>query len=213
MRLNIATGLKTSVDLILFDLGGVIIELTGVEKMLDWSTDITSEKDLWDRWLASRAVRDFESGQSTPDHFARTIITEFNLSITPGSFLKAFTRWAQGLYSGVDTLLTSLSDHFALGILSNTNEIHWHRFETKMNFLHHFDYAYPSHLTGRLKPDRETFRYVARDSGYLPDRILFFDDNPLNIESAKSTGMKAFTVSGVSGVLRKLTELDLIDKK
>jgi putative hydrolase of the HAD superfamily len=200
----------TPFNLILFDLGGVIIELSGVQQMLGWSKNIPSEKDLWHRWLSSRAVRDFESGQSTPDHFAHAMIAEFKLSVTPESFLDAFSQWTRGLYAGAEALLQSLSRHFSLGILSNTNELHWHRFETEMNFLHHFDYTYPSHLTGRLKPDRETFRYVAEASGYLPNQILFFDDNPLNTDSAKSTGIAAYTVSGASGVVQKITELNLI---
>ena len=198
-------------DLILFDLGGVLIELSGIQQMLDWSRDISSEKDLWRRWLSSPAVRDFESGQSSPDRFARAMIAEFNLSVPPQLFLEAFTRWAKGLYAGANVMLESLSRHYLLGILSNTNEIHWHRFETEMNFLGYFDFVYPSHLTGHLKPDRETFRYVAKACGHRPGRILFLDDNTLNTDSAKSTGFNACTVSGVSGVLRQLTAMNLID--
>ncbi|RTZ94786.1 MAG: HAD family phosphatase [Deltaproteobacteria bacterium] len=210
MRPDISTCADTPFDLILFDLGGVLIELSGIQQMLDWSRDSLSENDLWRRWLSSPAVRDFESGRSSPDRFAREMIVEFNLSVSATRFLYAFTRWTKGLYAGADVMLKSLSERYALGILSNTNALHWHRFETEMNFLGYFDFVYPSHLTGYLKPDRETFQYVAKACGYQPGRILFLDDNTLNTDSAKSTGFNACRVSGVPDVLRQLTAMNLI---
>ena len=44
-------------DAILFDLGGVMIELAGVERMLEWSPGLGTTGELWRRWLASPAVR------------------------------------------------------------------------------------------------------------------------------------------------------------
>ena len=47
----------TRVDAILFDLGGVLIELAGVEQMLAWCPDLDGIDDLWRKWLRSPAVR------------------------------------------------------------------------------------------------------------------------------------------------------------
>lgn len=51
------------IDVILFDLGGVLIELAGVEKMLEWSPGVGTTEELWRRWLYSDAVRKFETGR------------------------------------------------------------------------------------------------------------------------------------------------------
>ncbi|MEA3231550.1 MAG: HAD-IA family hydrolase [Thermodesulfobacteriota bacterium] len=198
-------------DLILFDLGGVIIELAGVQQMLTWSDHVSSGDGLWEQWLSSRAVRDFESGRSTPDCFADAMITEFNLPVSPKQFLAEFTRWPKGTYAGTKALLTQLSKNFSLGVLSNTNELHWQRINSEMNLIHFFDWTFPSHLTGRLKPDQGTFRHAAESTGCSPDRILFFDDNRINVNGARTTGMTGYTVAGVSGVNQKLCDLGVLD--
>ena len=202
---------KPRFDLILFDLGGVIIELAGVRQMLAWSHHLGSGNELWQQWLSSKAVRDFESGRSTPNRFADAMITEFNLPVSSKQFLAEFIRWPKGTYAGTETLLTQLSTDFSLGILSNTNELHWQRINIEMNFIHYFDWTFPSHLTGRLKPDQGTFRHAAETAGCPPDRILFFDDNRINVDGARAIGMTGHTVSGVSGVNQKLCDLGVLD--
>src|SRR4029453_12402902 len=53
---------RSDIEVILFDLGGVLIELAGVEKMIEWSPGIETVEELWRRWLHSDAVRRFETG-------------------------------------------------------------------------------------------------------------------------------------------------------
>ncbi|MBK7792075.1 MAG: hypothetical protein IPJ62_05835 [Betaproteobacteria bacterium] len=52
-------------DAILFDLGGVLIELAGVERMLSWCPGVATTDELWRLWLHSPAVRRCETGAST----------------------------------------------------------------------------------------------------------------------------------------------------
>ena len=69
-----------------------------------------------------------------------------------------------------------------------------------------FHYHFPPHETGRLKPDREAFEHVIEYTGCTPERILFVDDNQLNVDSAAATGMVARRTVGileVQGVLRE----------
>ena len=51
-----------AVDAILFDLGGVLIELVGVEQMLAWSPQLADTAELWRRcsrrcWASTRRSR------------------------------------------------------------------------------------------------------------------------------------------------------------
>lgn len=194
----------SDVELILFDLGGVLIELTGVSQMLAWSTPPLTAEGMWEKWLASPAVRDFESGRSDPEAFARTVIDEFGLPVRPDVFLDAFIRWPKGAFPGVGCLLERLSKTHRLGVLSNTNALHWDRFVREMDFMSFFHYRFASHLTGRLKPDPETFRFVADRTGIDPQKILFFDDNSLNVNGAREAGLTAYTADGPRDVLNML---------
>jgi len=56
-------------DIVLFDLGGVLVRLGGVDAMRVLS-GIDGEDEIWRRWLTSRWVRDFERGRCSPDAFA-----------------------------------------------------------------------------------------------------------------------------------------------
>ena len=58
------------IDAILFDLGGVMIELAGVERMLEWSPSLGSTDELWHRWLGSAAVRAYVTGRTNHEAYA-----------------------------------------------------------------------------------------------------------------------------------------------
>ena len=62
------------IDVILFDLGGVLVELAGVDQMIAWSPGISTHDELWRRWLGSSAVRRFETGAIGRDDFATAVI-------------------------------------------------------------------------------------------------------------------------------------------
>ena len=73
-----------------------------------------------------------------------------------------------------------------------------------------FDYHFPSHKTGMLKPDRECFDNVVRVLDIAPDRILFLDDNEVNVLAAREAGLKAEQVVGALEVVERLEKLDLL---
>ncbi|MEP7330350.1 MAG: HAD family phosphatase, partial [Betaproteobacteria bacterium] len=145
----------SSVDVILFDLGGVLIELAGVEKMLEWSKGLAGTDDLWRRWLQSHAVRAFETGRIGTDEFAVRLIEEFGVPVAPAEFLHAFDGWPRALYPGAKELLAELAPHFELASVSNTNEMHWQRFTGEWTLDQSFHHNFPSHRVGKLKPDAE----------------------------------------------------------
>ena len=73
-----------------------------------------------------------------------------------------------------------------------------------------FHYHFPSHETGRLKPDKEAFEYVIEHTGYTPARILFVDDNQLNVDSAAAISMVARKTVGIGEVHQVLREFGIV---
>lgn len=59
-----------------------------------------------------------------------------------------------------------------------------------------FKYHFASHKIGKLKPDKESFEYVLKSLDCHPASVLFFDDNVLNVSSAKEVGMIAYKAKG-----------------
>jgi putative hydrolase of the HAD superfamily len=200
----------TRIDAILFDLGGVLIELAGVEQMLAWCPDLPGIDELWRRWLRSGAVRRYETGATTRAAFADEIIREFRLPVDADEFLRAFAYWPRTLFPGATALLALLAPRYRLASVSNTNEFHWQRFQREWSLAAHFHHNFPSHEVGKLKPDAEYFLHVIEALGVPAERVLFVDDNRLNVDAAARLGIVARRVDGVVGARAALGALRLI---
>jgi HAD superfamily hydrolase (TIGR01509 family) len=198
------------IDVILFDLGGVLIELAGVEKMIEWSPGIGSTDELWRRWLHSDAVRRFETGLIGRDDFASALIGEFGVPVGPDEFLAAFTWWPRSVYPGAFELLAAMRERFRLASVSNTNEIHWDRFSNTWSLDAAFHHNFPSHLVGKLKPDADYFEHVLEAMGAPAQRTLFIDDNAINVDAAARLGILTRRVAGVAGAQAAFRELGLL---
>jgi putative hydrolase of the HAD superfamily len=197
------------IDTILFDLGGVLVELAGVEQMLAWSPGVTDTADLWRRWLNSPAVRRYETGGTDRHVFAEEIVTEFRLPVDAGEFLHAFTYWPRALLPGATALLDELKPRFRLASVSNTNELHWQRFRNEWALDGHFARNFPSFRVGRLTPDADYFHHVLDDLGVRAENVLFVDDNAINVDAAARLGLAARRVDGPEGVRAALADLAL----
>ena len=189
-------------ELLLFDLGGVLVRLTGVPRMMHLTNNRYSVEQLWEQWIYSVSVREYESGKISTAAFGRAIVNEFAMDIDPQQYCEEFKMWPSEKYSGVNTLLQLLGKKVRIASLSNTNELHWDRIAYEMDFVHLFDYNFPSHKTGLLKPDRDAFLNVAEQVGISPDRILFFDDNEPNVQGARDAGLDAIKIAGFEELMQ-----------
>jgi putative hydrolase of the HAD superfamily len=194
---------------LLFDLGGVVIELDGLPIWMEWTGE-SNERVVWERWLRSPAVRRFESGRATPAEFGEEIVREFGLEIAAAEFLSHFATWPRGPYPGVLELLASLRSRFAIACLSNCNELHWPRFLDEMGLAGAFDHHFSSHELGALKPDPEIFAHAVERLGVAPERVLFLDDNQLNVDGARAAGLDAELVKGPDGIRAALGRLGIL---
>ncbi len=202
--------MTNSVTLLLFDIGGVLVELTGVPRLMEWTHNTMTTEEIWEKWLHSTTARSFESGKISPKEFSERIVQEFSLSVPPEQYLEEFIYWPKHLYTGAIKLLDQLTSRYTLASLSNTNHLHWERFTEEMHLIQHFEYNFPSHLTGLLKPDKEAFLNVLDKVKHPAEKILFLDDNRLNVESAKECGMQAYITEGVENTEKLLNKLSFL---
>lgn len=193
------------VDLVLFDLGGVLIELSGVRAMLELA-DIESEDELWRRWLTCRWVRRFESGGCSETEFAAGMVADWRLELTPAAFLEAFRDWPARPLPGAAELVTETRASVATGCFSNTNALHWHDHIATWPLAGLFDHRLLSFELGLLKPDAEAFAQVAGMLGVPAGRVLFLDDNAVNVAGAAAAGFQATRVVGVGEARQRLAE-------
>lgn len=187
---------SSDIDIVLFDLGGVLIDFGGVDPMKALA-GIDSDDELWRRWLSCRWVRSFERGDCTEEAFATGVIDDWRLPIEPRAFLDAFRTWPGGVLPGAETLLRDVQQSVPAGCLSNTNALHWDHNFSRLAILDAFDYRFLSFELGQVKPDRDLFERVAGLLPAPPDRVLFLDDNAVNADGATAAGFRAAHVRGV----------------
>lgn len=192
------------VNTLLFDLGGVLIELGSLEPLV--STSSQRPDEIRQNWLHSPSVRLFESGQCSDEEFAHSMISELSLDIGVVEFLETFNAWPVGVYDGAEQMLNKLSGSFGIACLSNTNAAHYDSFLSRQAILLQFERLFLSHKTGLLKPDTAAFEHVSEELGLEPSEILFFDDNPDNVQAASRAGMQAALANTPDGVINQLRE-------
>jgi putative hydrolase of the HAD superfamily len=198
------------VDLVLFDLGGVLIELAGVRAMLEL-TGLASEEELWRRWLTCRWVRRFESGGCSETEFAAGVVAEWQLDLSASAFLAAFREWPVGPLPGAAELVAQTRASVATGCFSNTNALHWHGHVATWPLASLFDHRFLSFELGLLKPDVAAFAHVADLLEVPAQRVLFLDDNALNVAGAVAAGFQATRATGVDEARQRLVEAAVLD--
>jgi putative hydrolase of the HAD superfamily len=195
-------------EVVVFDLGGVVIELAGVPEFQGWTR--LAESEVWSRWLRSPAVREYESGRSSTERFAVEVVREFDLALEPAEFLRRFARWPRGLLPGARELVLEVRSRLRVACLSNSNPLHWPRFRDELGIASVFDASFSSHELGCVKPDREIFERLLRELGSPGDAVLFLDDNPQNVEGARAAGLHARCVRGPADARRALGDLGVL---
>jgi putative hydrolase of the HAD superfamily len=197
------------IEFVLFDLGGVLIDPGGVGPMRELS-GLASEDEVWARWLACRWVRAFEAGRCSPEDFAAGLVADWELSLTPAEFLEAFSGWPGTPYPGALDFVAEVRDRVPVGYLSNTNAVQWNANYEGTPVTDAFAYRFLSFELGLVKPDTEIFDTVA---GQLPaprGRVIFLDDNAVNVEAAMAVGFEARHVRGVDGARAALVEVGVL---
>ena len=185
-------------DVVVFDLGGVLAEFGGVERMRVLA-GVDDDEELWRRWLTCEWVRRFERGACSPEDFAAGVVDDWGLTLTGEAFLAEFREWLVGPLPGAEDLVAQTrAAGLPVAVLSNTNKVHWEAGAGRWPLVSMFDRAFLSFEIGMVKPDPEIFERVVEDLGVDPDQVLFLDDNRINVDAARAAGLRAERVVGVS---------------
>jgi len=200
---------KGQVELVLFDLGGVLVRLGGIGAMQGLAST-GAEEEVWDRWLACPWVRSFQRGLCHPEDFASGVVRDLALAISPAEFLERFQRWPEALFDGAVELVNTVRSQVRVGCLSNTNAVHWEQLRGRWGLDQLFDVVFLSHEMGLLKPGREIFERVSSVAGCPNEHIVFLDDGATNVDQAIAVGFQARKVSGVDQATAALVELGVL---
>jgi putative hydrolase of the HAD superfamily len=200
----------TTIEVLLFDLGGVLVEFSGVQDVVPLLREKLSEAEIRERWRHCPHTWQYGNGKLSRQEFGEHFVRAWGLNVSPEVFLGEFRNWSKRLLPGAAELLAVLQSRFRLAALSNSNELHWERNTHDLGLTGYFEVAISSHQIGIHKPDAATYLSALERLGVPPQAVMFFDDTPINVEAAKALGIHAFQVEGVEGVQARLIQEGLL---
>jgi len=192
--------MKEKIEAIIFDFGGVIINIDPAltEKAFLKLSD--SPARLQQSYKAFMHMHNtFEVGSIDATAFRNQTRALFGLSkLDDALFDAAWNALLLDIPAHRVALLKSLNPRYRLFLLSNTNEIHYQKYCSDfgknfpgLSLESLFEDAFFSFKMGLRKPDPEIFRTVIRECVLNPDRTLFIDDTLQHVEAAISCGLRA----------------------
>ena len=197
-----------AVDLIIFDLGRVLVDfdfkhvISGLKRHSELSEEqikrYFEDTPLWDA---------FERGLVLPAEFFQNL--QKDLRLEGLSFEKFTALWNSIFEEKRDTvaLLSQLRSRYRLAMLSNVNQMHWELIASRHAFMNWFDYPVASYAVGYRKPDAEIYRIVLRKADVSPQRAVFIDDVESHILAARAIGIRAHQFTTADRLRQDLAEL------
>lgn len=202
----------SNLDTIIFDLGEVIIDLdaraviTAFEKLAG-----NQGNSIRDLIVNSPYLFEYETGQLTCSEFISNVNTLLKCEISEEQFRSAWNMMIRGVSTRRLDFLDKLKQTHQVILLSNTNRMHEEFFDElviKTGGRPMKDYAhvaYYSHNIGFRKPNQDIYEFVVKEQSLIPERTLFLDDRPENIEAALSVGLQAIQVKYPDQIFEILT--------
>ncbi len=187
---------QSPVEVILFDLGNVILPFNHYQ-IAEKLSLVAQKKEFRDsEWIFSYLfdlqkgkINDFDIGKVSPPEFFQSLKKHLDLSI---SFEEFIPVWNDIFVEDqeVSRIILSLKGRWRLGLLSNTDPLHFGYILTKFSIIMAFDKWILSYEVGFQKPAIEIFHKAIEWASVEPQRILFIDDVKKHVEVAVSLGMQ-----------------------
>lgn len=191
------------IENIIFDLGGVVINLDIDATFRKFSSlfkkEVTSE--IFTNHHCNQVFRDFEVGKIEDTAFRDYIRELAGFHIPDDLIDDAWNAMLQDIPKDRMDWIYEATRNYNCVVLSNTNSIHIHHFERKFEKV--TNYGLPKEMfhdlfysfnIGKRKPDADAFKFVLQKTGFEPAKTVLFDDLKENLETAKRLGLKTVYV-------------------
>ena len=190
----------SALDTIIFDLGGVVVNL-------DINRTINAFKNLGisnvEHWIKPGLHTDIflqlEVGEISEDEFYRGIRKLTGVEVSDSEIRSAWCAMLIDMPAERVKIIEELKKTHKVLLLSNTNSIHVNYFDGFANgyssMSHLFHDVYYSFQMHDHKPNVSIFWSVIEKEELIPGKTLFIDDAEANVNAARSTGIRTQLVT------------------
>lgn len=194
--------LPSGIRNIIFDLGGVILNLS-VESTLKEMVRLSgmTPAKVEEIFRQREEFHSFEKGTISDVEFRAALRQMYAVKASDKELDHCWNAMLLDIPITKITLLQELKTKYKTFLLSNTNSIHLESFTARLQQDHQindldelFHRAYYSQQMGMRKPDVEIYKHVLEKNGLNAGETIFLDDNPGNIQGAAQAGIHTFFV-------------------
>ena len=192
-----------AVRALLFDLGGVLIDIDFDRAIAHWaSMSALSRDEISKRFRIDEPYQLHERGKLPAaeyfDHLRATLQLRGETEQIVKGWNSIFISEIEETRRLVETARKALPCY----AFTNTNPTHQAFWTSKYPLVAAcFDHVFVSSDIGLRKPDREAFRHVSETLAVPASSIMFFDDLLENVSGASAAGLQAVHVQGPRDVL------------
>ncbi len=185
---------------LLFDFGGVLIDI-------DYARTPNAFRRLsragstveYSQATQAALFDEFETGQLTPAEFRAGLRAAYDLDATDAQIDAAWHALLLDVPAERLALVAELRHQgHQTALLSNTNALHIaeinRRLAAQYGFRHGIadclDRVFYSQEVGLRKPGEEIFRHALREMNWQPEDVLFIEDSPQHVATARRLGLR-----------------------
>lgn len=201
-----------SVHALLFDLGGVMIDIDFGRVFAHWAEfGPYSAAQIGQRFVLDETYHRYERGEIDDASFFDHVRRALDLDASDEQIRDGWNAVFVAQNEPVLGMVRQVSRSLPIYAFTNTSRSHQTAWSTAYpDVVGAFRRIFSSAEMGMRKPDRAAFEAVTLAIGHAPRSILFFDDLASNIDGARAAGLQAIQVSGPQDVRDGLQALGLL---
>ena len=200
-----------SPEALLFDLGGVLIDVQPRRILEAWSPYSALGADaLAAAFEIDDVYRGHERGEVSDEEFFHHVIDRLELDADLDTVREGWIAALVAEIAETTALVSAVRSQVPCYAFTNTNAAHMEVWRQRFpRVVNAFDRIFASHQIGLRKPDAEAFAQVADAIGVAPASIVFFDDVAENIRGAAVAGLPSVLVTDPADVRKALAAIGL----
>jgi len=200
------------IEALLFDLGGVIVDIDFDRAFSVWSGHSRlSIGEIKQRFHMDAMYEQHECGDIQAAEYFSYLRKLLELDCDNATIIEGWNAVLAGEIKTTVAMLSDLDQRIPRYLLTNSNPTHEACWRQKFNqALEKFSAIFVSSTLGLRKPDPAIFAYVMAQTGHGSSSILFFDDAAQNVQAAQHAGLQSVQVRTPADVRQALLQVGFL---
>ena len=177
---------------VVFDIGGVLVQICHEWQLAADTAGVKITNENPGRLVQYAPIDAYQKGSLSFAEYTSQLGEFLGCSQEEAAHVHGCILRAE--YPGLYDFMAELkAKGLTLACLSNTAAEHWAEMAKPERFpsFAFLDHKFGSHLEMLNKPDPKIYESAARQMGFEPAEILFFDDHMMNVEGARNCGWES----------------------